>query len=205
MKEIIDIIHKSVYPFFDVCKEGEEPLSEKDKLLLKVNKAICNNLKALEQEAYENIPPTAIPVTVEEAKRLLHTEWKKEVAKDNSNNRLLVAYKMAVEALLTEPCDDVISRKSIKQKLQEHHDFFVNAYGGFSNLPQNDKSRVDEIINCIAIVVNEPPVKPQQKIGHWVKKPLKYGSTFCSECGHELITIYENFCPHCGADMRGEE
>ena len=57
---------------------------------------------------------------------------------------------------------DCISRKSIKQKLQEHHDFFVNAYGGFSNLPQNDKSRVDEIINCIAMVVNEPSVTPQE-------------------------------------------
>lgn len=63
-----------------------------------------------------------------------------------------------------EPCEDAISRKSIKQKLQEHHDFFVNAYGGFSNLPQNDKSRVDEITNCIAMVVNEPPVNPQPKM-----------------------------------------
>lgn len=64
-----------------------------------------------------------------------------------------------------EPCEDVISRKSIKQKLQEHHDFFVKAYGGFSNLPQNDKSRVDEITNCIAMVVNEPPVNPRPKTG----------------------------------------
>ena len=67
-----------------------------------------------------------------------------------------------------EPCEDCVSRKSIKQKLQEHHDFFVNAYGGFSNLPQNDKSRVDEITNCIAMVVNEPPVNPQSKTGHWI-------------------------------------
>ena len=50
MKEIIDIVHKSILPFFDVCENEEEPLSNKDKLLLKVNKAICNNLKALEQE-----------------------------------------------------------------------------------------------------------------------------------------------------------
>lgn len=50
MKEIIDIVHKSILPFFDVCENEEEPLSDKDKLLLKVNKAICNNLKALEQE-----------------------------------------------------------------------------------------------------------------------------------------------------------
>ena len=53
MKEIIDIVHKSIYPFFDVCEDGkEEPLSDKDKLLLSVNKAICTNLKALEQETY---------------------------------------------------------------------------------------------------------------------------------------------------------
>ena len=63
---------------------------------------------------------------------------------------------------------DCISRKSLKHKLQEHHDFFVNAYGGFSNLPQNDKSRVDEITNCIAMVVNEPPVIPQEP---FINKP----------------------------------
>jgi hypothetical protein len=51
MKEIIDIVHKSIYSFFDVCEDGkEEPMSDKDKLLLNVNKAICTNLKALEQE-----------------------------------------------------------------------------------------------------------------------------------------------------------
>ena len=50
MKEILDIIHKTIYQFFDVCEDDEEvPMSDKDKLLLEVNKAICNNLKALEQ------------------------------------------------------------------------------------------------------------------------------------------------------------
>lgn len=51
MKEILDIIHKTIYQFFDVCGDDEEaPMSDKDELLLEVNKAICNNLKALEQE-----------------------------------------------------------------------------------------------------------------------------------------------------------
>lgn len=46
MKEILDVIHKTIYQFFDVCGDEEEvPMSDKDKLLLKVNKAICNNLK----------------------------------------------------------------------------------------------------------------------------------------------------------------
>ena len=111
---------------------------------------------------------------------------------------------------------DCISRKSIKQKLQEHHDFFVNAYGGFSNLPQNDKSRVDEIINCIAMVVNEPSVTPQPRKGHWIVQPSnkEQGERDfiwwkCSECGQVIFSETEKdrkefhaFCGRCGADMR---
>ena len=81
-------------------------------------------------------------------------------------------YKAVKAIPSAEPCEDAISREALKHKLQEHHDFFVNAYGGFSNLPQNDKSRVDEILNCIAMVVNEPSVKPQEKTGH------------CEDCKH---------------------
>jgi len=55
MKKILDIIHKTIYQFFDVCEDDEEvPMSDKDKLLLEVNKAICNNLKTLEQQPYED-------------------------------------------------------------------------------------------------------------------------------------------------------
>lgn len=55
MKEILGIIHKTIYQFFDVCEDDEEvPISENDKLLLEVNKAICNNLKALEQQPCED-------------------------------------------------------------------------------------------------------------------------------------------------------
>lgn len=55
MKEILDIIHKTIYQFFDVCEDDvEAPMSDKDKLLLKVNKAICNNLKTLEQNSCED-------------------------------------------------------------------------------------------------------------------------------------------------------
>lgn len=70
-------------------------------------KAIADG-KPLEQEPCEDISPTAIPLTVEEAKKLLYAEWKREVQKDNSNNRLLVAYKMAIKALEQEPVLDKI-------------------------------------------------------------------------------------------------
>lgn len=54
--------------------------------------------------------------------------------------------------------EDLISRSALSEKLQAHHDFFVNAWGGFSNLPTKDKARVDEITHCIAEVMNAPAV-----------------------------------------------
>ena len=47
---------------------------------------------------------------------------------------------------------------ALKEKLQARHDFIVNAWGGFSGLPQKYKARVDEITNCIAEVVNSPTI-----------------------------------------------
>jgi len=78
-------------------------------------------------------------------------------------NDYIQILNQVMDWLEQEPCDDCISRQAIKRKLQEHHDFFINAYGGFSNMSQNDKSRVDEIINCIAMVVNEPSVTSKQQ------------------------------------------
>ena len=87
-----------------------------------------------------------------------------ETTLDGNEMRDLVVF---LTTLNQQPCEDCISRQALKQKLQEHHNFFINAYGGFSNMSQNDKSRVDEIINCIAMVVNEPPVTPKEKTG-WI-------------------------------------
>lgn len=46
-----------------------------------------------------------------------------------------------------------------------------------------------------------------QKKGHWIdtnpEEPLDPRQT-CSECGNTEILHSANFCPHCGADMRGE-
>ena len=52
IKTVNDIVHKTIYGFFDTCGDNKEvPMTDKDKLLLSVNKAICNNIKALEQES----------------------------------------------------------------------------------------------------------------------------------------------------------
>ena len=114
-----------------------------------------------------------------------------------------------------EPCDDVVSREWLKKKLQEHHDFFVDAYGGFKNMTQTDKARVDEITNCIAEVVNAPSVRPQEQTGHWINRHIIANTSIdmivCSECGEEFsydaetgISEY-NYCPNCGARMESDK
>lgn len=45
-QDCIRKVHEEIYKFFDVCRDDEEvPMSEKDKLLLEVNKAICNAIR----------------------------------------------------------------------------------------------------------------------------------------------------------------
>ena len=46
--EVINTIHKTIYGFFDIADDdSEEPINDKDKLLLTINKAISNAVKAL--------------------------------------------------------------------------------------------------------------------------------------------------------------
>lgn len=53
---------------------------------------------------------------------------------------------------------------------------------------------------------------PQRIKGRWVSHPeIGYGETWlCSECGEKTTSTVMgepryNFCPMCGADMRGDE
>ena len=66
---------------------------------------------------------------------------------------------------------------------------------------------IGEIINFI----NAEPAIEERKKGEWIKKEgdLCFRDV-CSECGNKYVKLYPhykhyNFCPNCGADMRGEE
>ena len=48
----------------------------------------------------------------------------------------------------------MIDANALKSKLQEHHDYFVDGWGGFDKMSFATKCRVDEIDNCIAEIVN---------------------------------------------------
>ena len=47
--------------------------------------------------------------------------------------------------------------------------------------------------------------QPERIKGRWVEKPHVHGVAYCSLCDYELHTNDTNFCPNCGADMRGEQ
>lgn len=63
---------------------------------------------------------------------------------------------------------------------------------------------------CEKAVMNQPSAQPERKKGKWIKHiddlfPAE-STLECNVCHHEQpITIDDNFCPYCGADMRGEQ
>ena len=70
----------------------------------------------------------------------------------------------------------------------------------------DDTHRASIIMNgmhlCEDAVRNQPSA---ERKGKWINKPNVYGVAYCSECDFELHINDTNFCPNCGADMRGEE
>lgn len=73
---------------------------------------------------------------------------------------------------------------------------------------------VREGIALAAKAVKEEPTADVQAIRHayWQRQPGKDPEAVCSNCGREVVYqiidnkwAFENFCPHCGAEMDGKE
>lgn len=79
-----------------VTRNYEEIYKQKDQFLSLIFKK-----KAESRSKEEVVSPTAEPVTIQEANKLLYQEWKKLISTDCPNPRLLVAYQMACKALET--------------------------------------------------------------------------------------------------------
>jgi len=60
--------------------------------------------------------------------------------------------------------------------------------------------------DAIVKVINaQPTIEPQpQKYGKWIKRKGAIGYN-CSCCGKSDISNHFDYCPNCGADMRGEQ
>ena len=108
----------------------------------------------------------------------------------------------------------LIDANALKEKLQEHHNFFVDGCGGFRYLTPKDKARVDEITNCIAETVNAPTVDAVEVVhGIWtpvdvIAKKAGYSVRYYhhAECKVNPCRLFEcmdDYCPNCGAKMDG--
>lgn len=73
-----------------------------------------------------------------------------------------------------------------------------------------DKNKEELIRRVMAdivtpIVVGQPTADAvERKKGKWIDRGYMKVGFHCSVCGGYAISGKDNFCPHCGADMRGE-
>lgn len=67
--------------------------------------------------------------------------------------------------------------------------------------------------SCVRMTIRRMPTIEERKTGKWIGHKLQNGldsidEDTCSECGERFYQIAEtgcawNYCPNCGADMRG--
>lgn len=48
-----------------------------------------------------------------------------------------------------------------------------------------------------------PPAQQERKTGQWIKRKKGALGYDCTCCGKSEISNHFDYCPHCGADMRG--
>lgn len=96
---------------------------------------------------------------------------------------------------------DLISRQEAIDALKQHY------WNSELQKAKDDPCVIDAMTDLdIRIIKALPSVQPRK--GKWTIDP-GIGCK-CSNCGFDIgndldFMEYVNFCPHCGADMRGEE
>lgn len=131
----------------------------------------------------------------EEAKRIaigLRTDFKCE------SETMVDFCNTIIKALEQEPCDDAISRQAAIDAADR---------ADYTGLAVEDvKNVTDEVVKEIKKLPSAQPKRPK---GHWIIDGHHIQCSVCAEtmCNtdREGDKIPMNFCPNCGADMRGEQ
>ena len=188
IKTIIDIVHETIYGFFDVCDEEETPMTDKDKLLLKINKAICTNIKALKQEpSGDLISRQAVIDACEQSINILEA----------------VDRIMDLPFVEQEPCEDAISRDAVLEKAvytetEEGWCGYTVDVDYIKSLPpvkQEPKTGhwiEDDMTYCGVDLTNYKCDKCGEIGGAWRKglKPDKLPK-YCMNCGAKMVEPQE--------------
>ena len=116
---------------------------------------------------------------------------------DNDLLEVIVYEMERLPSAQPEPCEDAVSRQRLLSDLKE----LTAAWGKYPVMAEQIKG----VETAIGYVETIPSAQPERKTGKWVEKPHVYGVAYCSLCDYELHTNDTNFCPNCGADMRGDQ
>ena len=108
-------------------------------------------------------------------------------------SELAEAKQMAIEALEKEPSEDCISRAKA-----------LEIYSDLYWMDERLLNFSDELDKVYEKLRNAPSVVPSRAEGEWVSKHNGYWT--CSECGLSFLFYAKgNYCPNCGAKMKGAE
>lgn len=104
---------------------------------------------------------------------------------------------------------DLIERQKAIEMLKEYEEAESD---NFTRTDPVSMMTVATIANCIEAIVELPSAEPERKTGKWIYDTERvwhdggiYVQYHCSECRFQIIGSLYNYCPHCGADNRGEE
>lgn len=130
-----------------------------------------------------------------------------------NGSRLIQSFRVKQWLEHIEVNEDCISRADLIEKLKKNKAFITQAWNNdFSIMADIDKSRVDELDNCISVVMNAPSVVPSRAEGKWVEDGC-YPYYVCSNCGQvcekqcngvEIEPLFTKYCPNCGARMESD-
>ena len=102
---------------------------------------------------------------------------------------------------------DLISRQALCDDLREYKVDPVSVLSDEFEV----KGYNDGIDLAISVIAEFPSVEPERKKGEWIYegKRGRFPACKCSICGHYENADWAmlqgvNYCPNCGADMRGD-
>ena len=109
-----------------------------------------------------------------------------------------VAFKSKIDDL--PPAQLNMAKRFIDADFEEAH-YTSILYCPTPDVTESDRNKARVILDFLRMAKTVEP-----KTGKWIEKSTN-GEPFssCSICGYIEWDAPRNFCPNCGADMRGEE
>ena len=129
-------------------------------------------------------------------KELKEYKEKEPVTTTNNDEPIIINYPIIT-------CNDTISREAVNTLVDE----LARAISDERcHIPQRGR----DTGHIMHDILDLPSVQPSRRKGHWIRDCHTRYTDVCSECGfkgHSIDLVngtFVNYCPNCGADMRGD-